>query len=377
MKIQNRYRTMGLAALAISLLAIAGFPQMSSAGASANANNARAEMAAEKKAEAKGQERKAEASAASTATPTAADSPQGTTTHDGDNGPGGQVCDGDPTGHSDTGNGANAGDNYDNTCDDTDSSVAAPNGAGDGQATGKPCEGCVGAADDKNPAGQADTGPTDANNGYECDQKGRGPNEGNNGVGFGNPAHTGCTVQPTSSDCVPSAANNNCQPPCVPSAANNQCQPPCVPSAANNQCQPCPAGQTMGTNGTCGCPAGQTMGTDGTCSPPPCVPGTDAVCSQSTPSCVASSGSDRCGGVVAASVLGEQLERTEVLGVSIEAPAAAVAPATLARTGGYQLTGLVQAGLALAVLGLGLTMLGRRRQLEMIDIATRLGGFGG
>ncbi|MCU1379316.1 MAG: hypothetical protein JWN29_2299 [Acidimicrobiales bacterium] len=45
----------------------------------------------------------------------------------------------------------------------------------------KPCNGCVGRADDKAPAGQA---PGDANAGYECDR--------NRGVGRGNPAHSGC-----------------------------------------------------------------------------------------------------------------------------------------------------------------------------------------
>jgi LPXTG-motif cell wall-anchored protein len=41
----------------------------------------------------------------------------------------------------------------------------------------------VGAADNKNPKGQAPDG-SDHNNGYECD--------GNHGIGRSNPAHTGC-----------------------------------------------------------------------------------------------------------------------------------------------------------------------------------------
>ena len=61
------------------------------------------------------------------------------------------------------------------------------NGNGDGEAKGRPCAGCVGKADDKNPPGQYPNG-SDANNGYECD--------GNSGVGKTNPAHTGCTTQP-------------------------------------------------------------------------------------------------------------------------------------------------------------------------------------
>jgi hypothetical protein len=73
----------------------------------------------------------------------------------------------------------NDGDPYDSTCDGSPSE----NGEGDGNANGKPCAGCVGAADNKNPKGQMPNG-SDANNGYECD--------GNKGVGVGNPAHTSC-----------------------------------------------------------------------------------------------------------------------------------------------------------------------------------------
>jgi hypothetical protein len=119
------------------------------------------------------------------------------------------------------------------------------------------------------------------------------------------------------------------------------------------------------------CPDNKPMGSDGKCSTP-CVAGTDAVCSQVTPSCVESA-TERCGGVAPASVLGETLGRLDVLGVSVEAPAAAVAPAALARTGGYPRTGLVEAGVILAMFGLGLTFIGRRRRLAMVDITSRLG----
>jgi hypothetical protein len=66
----------------------------------------------------------------------------------------------------------------------------ADNGGANGRATGKPCAGCVGKADNKNPSGQAPNGPVDHNNGYECD--------GNNGIGQTNPAHTGCTAMASS-----------------------------------------------------------------------------------------------------------------------------------------------------------------------------------
>lgn len=77
------------------------------------------------------------------------------------------------------------------------------NGNGNGNAIGKPCAGCVGNADTKNPPGQL-PGPQDGNKGYECDQ--------NNGIGKTNPAHSGCapappttttTVPPTTTTTVP------------------------------------------------------------------------------------------------------------------------------------------------------------------------------
>ena len=68
---------------------------------------------------------------------------------------------------------------YDNTCDGR----ASENGSGGGNANGRPCMGCVGNADDKNPPGQLPNGK-DHNAGYECDR--------NKGVGQGNPAHTDC-----------------------------------------------------------------------------------------------------------------------------------------------------------------------------------------
>ena len=58
------------------------------------------------------------------------------------------------------------------------------NGNGKGAAVGKPCAGCVGKADNKNPPGQMPNG-SDHNKGYECDS--------NHGIGRSNPAHTGCT----------------------------------------------------------------------------------------------------------------------------------------------------------------------------------------
>ena len=95
--------------------------------------------------------------------------------------------------HSDTGHGANQGGPYDNTCEPEHE---PGNGSEQGQATGQPCAGCVGNADDKNPGfnsgkGQMPNG-SDHNAGYECDR--------NQGVGQENPAHTGCANIPSDSD---------------------------------------------------------------------------------------------------------------------------------------------------------------------------------
>jgi hypothetical protein len=83
-----------------------------------------------------------------------------------------------------SGHGANVHGPYDSTRDGSPSG----NGNGNGNAIGKPCAGCVGKADNKNPHGQMPNG-TDPNAGYECDR--------NHGIGRTNPAHTGCTAPTT------------------------------------------------------------------------------------------------------------------------------------------------------------------------------------
>jgi len=101
-------------------------------------------------------------------------------------------------------------------CSTTDGTPSA-NGNGGGQATGKPCAGCVGKADNKNPHGQMPNA-SDHNAGYECDT--------NHGIAKGNPAHSGCTTA-TQPGCVPADT-----PPCVPVTPG--CvpadAPPCVPA---------------------------------------------------------------------------------------------------------------------------------------------------
>ncbi|HWL37235.1 MAG TPA: hypothetical protein VNQ77_13715 [Frankiaceae bacterium] len=126
--------------------------------------------------------------------------------------------------------GANNGGDCGAYCSTRDGSPSE-NGKGDGEANGKPCAGCVGKADNKNPPGQAPDG-SDHNAGYECDR--------NQGIGKTNPAHTGCTPQPsvsptTEPPCVPTA-QDDCEPDCV-STPEDDCEPDCVPTPEDD-CEP-------------------------------------------------------------------------------------------------------------------------------------------
>jgi hypothetical protein len=110
--------------------------------------------------------------------------------------------------HSDTGNGANNSDGYQSTCDPADFGGNGQEG-GPGLQTGKPCAGCVGNADDKNPPGQSPDG-SDHNSGYECDGRDRPADNqqgnGNHGIGDENPAHTGCESTATEGATCPDGA---------------------------------------------------------------------------------------------------------------------------------------------------------------------------
>jgi hypothetical protein len=113
-----------------------------------------------------------------------------TTTASSTSGTSGDPSQPQPLSNADQNSGGANGQCPDGTyCSTRDGSPSA-NGNGDGNATGKPCAGCVGKADNKNPPGQEKQDPagTFPNNGYECDN--------NNGIGKTNPAHTGCTPPP-------------------------------------------------------------------------------------------------------------------------------------------------------------------------------------
>jgi LPXTG-motif cell wall-anchored protein len=90
--------------------------------------------------------------------------------------------------------------------------TASANGEGDGTAGGKPCAGCVGKADNKNPKGQASSGSSDHNKGFKCD--------GNKGIGKGNPAHSTCTPGGGG------GGETECPTGTFPTGAEGACEPP-------------------------------------------------------------------------------------------------------------------------------------------------------
>ena len=191
--------------------------------------------------------------------------------------------------------------------------AASGNGNGNGKATGKPCAGCVGRADNKNPRGQETASPRAVfpNNGYECDN--------NNGIGRTNPAHTGCaSPSTTGGDCVTNPPAGGCSP-----------SPGCI-----GTCSP-------GTVCTTSCSQGGG-----------CLSG----CSQSA------------GGTV---VLGETASKgtaTRVLGERVQAPPAAVGPRRVTRTPsalpftGAALGALLAIGALVTVAGSAILWAGRARR---------------
>ena len=112
-----------------------------------------------------------------------------------------------PQSTADTNNGGANGQCPGGTYCSTRHGAKSQNGNGGGKATGKPCAGCVGKADNKNPPGQETSSPgtTFPNNGYECDN--------NNGIGKTNPAHTGCTSTPSTSTSLAPTPDCTTNPP--------------------------------------------------------------------------------------------------------------------------------------------------------------------
>ncbi|MEA2451950.1 MAG: hypothetical protein QOG04_660 [Actinomycetota bacterium] len=230
-------------------------------------------------------------------------------------GPSPSGCPNKHMGGDDNGHGANQSGAYDSTCDGSPSG----NGNGGGSAKGKPCAGCVGNADDKNPPGQAPDG-SDHNKGYECDE--------NSGVGRTNPAHSGC--KPPSTDVCPAGTDMAGLPP-----GTTGCEIP--------ETEVCPAGTDM---------AGLPPGTEG-CNKPDEVKGGQAK--------LCPAGTDRAGKVMKegddcdepTSVLGKVLQSAGPLGTAVK-KTASVLGAALPFTGAGDLlaflvlaVGLIAGGLVL------------------------------
>ena len=179
---------------------------------------------------------------------------------------------------------------YCSTRDGSPSKNGDPKGTGGGKATGKPCAGCVGKADNKNPPGQYKDG-SDHNAGYECDR--------NQGIGKTNPAHTGCTTSSDTAECQPKPGQNadctnppgtpGCQPKpgqnadCTNPPGTPECQPKpgqdadCTTPPGTPQCQPKP-----GQNADCttpGAPACVVTPTNA-CSTPECVESDTVTCNE-------------------------------------------------------------------------------------------------
>jgi hypothetical protein len=254
------------------------------------------------------------------------------------------------THHSDTGHGANDASTphvYSETCDEE---VASGNGQpSDSDPSGRPCAGCVGNADDKNPPGQGPDAQHDGNNGYECDRKGD-VDGGNNGIAWGNPAHTGCLNESTEQEEVPPVDE-------IGNTPNNPNPPVVLHDVVEKPNPPCAEGDMA-----------VDVNNDGVLDGKDCVP----VCAEG-PMTTDVNGDGRLDGAdcalaglpAATAVLGVSYERAaevppaEVLGVSLER--ADVAPATLARTGALvDPAGLLLTGLSLVAFGAMLVVTKRR-----------------
>ena len=219
------------------------------------------------------------------------------------------------------------------------------NGNGNGKATGKPCAGCVGKADNKNPKGQMPNG-SDHNAGYECDR--------NHGIGRTNPAHTGCTSSPppcSGSDCQP-CTGDQCQPcqgsDCTPCDAG-QCPPPCQGSDCQPNCEqtntcPCPTDDS-----SCKPPCQPGM-TGQECGPPPC--GTTQMeqpCTPPPPACVPTAANHFC---------------SHVKAVHHNRPVPNTPPGSTLPFTGSSAGMLMESGIGLLALGSLAIMLGRRRKVK-------------
>jgi len=237
------------------------------------------------------------------------------------------------------------------------------NGNGNGKATGKPCAGCVGKADNKNPKGQK-PGGIDHNAGYECDR--------NHGIGRSNPAHTGCTkpetcppgtVRQSDGTCKTDNGGGDC--------TSNPTAPGCTQGGGGDcSTNPTAPGCTQGGGGDCttnptadGC----TQGGGGDCTSNPtadgCSPGGgDCTTNPSAEGCTtnppASCPAGQHAGADGTCVLGEKETREPTVQGEKVVKTTSSLPMTGANIAAMLMTGMAGLGLGAALLVAG----GRRRR---------------
>src|SRR3954468_8049752 len=223
-----------------------------------------------------------------------------------------------------SGHGANTHGPYDSTR----SGAPSLNGNGKGKAVGKPCAGCVGKADNKNPKGQMPNG-SDANAGYECDR--------NHGIGRTNPAHTGCVA--TTPSTPPSTPVST--PPTSPVST-----PPTSPVS------PPPTSPVSTPPTTQATSVGST---------PPTSPGSTPPTGASSSSSGPPTGSSGPGG--STSPVPSSGQQTVPLGAPASGASRSPASgASILSSTGTVVRGVLLAALALIVLGGAVLMLGRTRR---------------
>jgi hypothetical protein len=221
-----------------------------------------------------------------------------------------------PTSNADQNSGGANGQCPGGTYCSTRDGSPSGNGNGNGEATGKPCAGCVGKADNKNPKGQQ-PGGSDNNAGYECDR--------NHGIGRSNPAHTGCQTGPSSSTPPPSCSGDNCGS--IDGSSSTTPPPPC---------------------------SGDNCGSDNDSTSATCVGGT-----MIDGACVSGSTLHRDPSQAGADV--SALHASRVPAFAAAALGTTVSAAALPFTGG-EISLLVDAGIALLLIGSACVVAGRRRR---------------
>ena len=219
---------------------------------------------------------------------------------------------------------------------------ASGNGNGNGQAVGKPCAGCVGKADNKNPKGQNPNG-SDHNAGYECDR--------NHGIGRTNPAHTGCKPKPPVCTAPNTLVNGVCTPPSSDCTTN----PTAAGCTHNSDCTTNPTAPGCTHNGGGDCTTNPTAAgcqseNGGDCTTNPNASGCDNSGGGTT--CVPTAANNFC-----SSVLGEKVTHKP----TVQGEKVVKTPNTLPFTGANTALLLIAGGTGL-VAGATLMVAGRRRR---------------